>query len=102
MNPGVAHEAGETARGVVGVMKDQPLSLALVVMNLALLALFWYFVSSNAGRNRERDSLMYSDQRHVRTLLAFCKMPEGGLPPEVQNELFKLQSEPAESQEPAK
>ena len=96
MSPGVAEEAGQTARGVVSVMKDQPLSLALVVMNIALLALFWYFTSTNANRNRERDSLMYADQKHVRELLAACRLPEG----------FKLQSqEPTTEpspQEPAK
>ena len=35
---GIEEEAGKAVGGFVSALKDQPLSLALVVMNIALLA----------------------------------------------------------------
>ena len=41
MNP-IDQEVGETARSFMDIMRGQPLALALAIMNIALLALFYY------------------------------------------------------------
>jgi hypothetical protein len=56
-------EAGKVAAGFVDAMKAQPLSLALVVMNIALLAILYYGLSvSVATRQREFDAIMNNQQ----------------------------------------
>jgi hypothetical protein len=55
MNPGLTAEVGQTARSVVGVMKESPLSLALVVMNFALVGFLFY---SNAAVLQQRQSAL--------------------------------------------
>jgi uncharacterized protein HemX len=67
-------EAGKVATGIVDSLKTQPLSLALVVMNLALLAILYYGLSvSVATRQREFDAVMNNQkellgaQRDIRT-----------------------------------
>jgi len=46
------HVGGEVATGFIEVMKSQPLALALVVMNIALLALFYVIVQSAEARHK--------------------------------------------------
>ncbi|HEY2530319.1 MAG TPA: hypothetical protein VGJ20_20675 [Xanthobacteraceae bacterium] len=59
-------EGGRVASGIVDSLKQQPLSLALVVMNLALLAILYYALSvSVATRQREFDAIM-GNQREMR------------------------------------
>ena len=53
MNPGVSHEAGETARTVVEAMKSTPAMLALVVFNLAFIGLIGYLQHTNGERWQE-------------------------------------------------
>lgn len=71
-----AIESGEKiASGFMGALKEEPLSLALVAMNLALLMVFW-FILSNVSAQREREvGLMYQDKKEVRELLAKCVVP---------------------------
>jgi hypothetical protein len=42
MNPGVSEEVGKTTRSFMDVLREQPLSLALVVMNLSLVIYMFY------------------------------------------------------------
>jgi hypothetical protein len=59
-------EGGRVASGVVDALKTQPLSLALVVMNLALLAILYYALSvSVATRQREFDAIMNNQQAQL-------------------------------------
>jgi len=89
MNPGVTEEVGKATGSFIDAMKREPLSLALVVMNLAMLA-FFYFLLTTVASQREREiNLLYVDKKEVRELLAQCVVPDrdrrsGG---------FKLQSE---------
>ena len=45
MNPGAIEEGAKAAGTFMTVMKDQPLSLALVVMNVALVSMVWWITS---------------------------------------------------------
>jgi hypothetical protein len=62
----IPEQAARVASGVVDSLKQQPLSLALVIMNLALLAILYYALSvSVATRQREFDAIM-SNQKEMR------------------------------------
>jgi len=75
MNPGPVEEASKTAGIFMDVMKTQPLALALVVMNVALLAVLWYVATlTNETRKREFDAL-HAEQKEVRELLSKCVVP---------------------------
>jgi len=66
----------QVATGFMDTMKKEPLSLALVVMNLALL-LFFFFILSSVSQQREREiNLLYSDKKEARELLARCVVPQ--------------------------
>ena len=65
----VVSEAGKVTISFVDAFKREPLSLALVVMNLALLG-FFYFLLTTVAAQREREiSLLYMDKAQVRELL---------------------------------
>lgn len=72
-----AIESGEkVVSGFFASLKEEPLSLALVVMNLTLLALF-YFILITLSAQREREiGLLYADKKDVRELLAKCVVPD--------------------------
>jgi len=62
----------EGVRGFFDALKAQPLSLALVVMNLGLLG-FLYYTGVEASRERHNEmALMYQNRLDVAKLLASC------------------------------
>lgn len=65
-------EAGKAVSGFMDVMKSQPLSLALVVMNLALLGMLWSI--SSKGDSQLQTVLAHQDK--VQELLARCVVPK--------------------------
>lgn len=72
---GALEETGKAVGGFMEAMKREPLSLALVVMNLAMLA-FFYFLLTTVATQREREiGLLYADKKEVRELLAKCVVP---------------------------
>lgn len=76
MNAGITEEGVKVVGGIVGAFKNEPLSLALVIMNVCLMA-FFYFLLSTVATQREREvSLLYADKKEVRELLAKCVVPE--------------------------
>jgi hypothetical protein len=75
VNPGPVEEVGKVAGGFMDAMKGQPLSLALVIMNLALLGLF-FWIGKTVAATREREiGLLYADQKEIRELLSRCVVP---------------------------
>lgn len=82
MNPGPSEEVGKAAGLFFQIMKDQPLSLALVIMNILLLALFFY-VTHIATSNRQREfEMVLAAQKEVQQLLFQCApVNPRGLPP---------------------
>jgi hypothetical protein len=83
----MTHEAGETARSFIDALKEQPLSLALVLMNLALIGYLYYeSIEINKQRTSEQ-TLLYQNRREVALLLARCTWPQGTpLPKEFDSE----------------
>jgi hypothetical protein len=75
MNPGAAEEAGKVASGFIDAMKSQPMALALAVMNILLIAMFWYTIEKSTDRAREREHALMAEQKEVRELLAKCVVP---------------------------
>ncbi len=88
MNPGPVEEAGKAAGTFMAIMKDQPLSLALVIMNLCLLALFYYIASTISERRANEFEKVMAQQDKINTLLYNCvpTVPQ-------QRGEFKLQSD---------
>jgi hypothetical protein len=73
---GAVEEGAKVAIGFMDALKREPLSLALVVMNLCLL-LFFYVILSKVADQREREiNLLYTDKKEVRELLAKCVVPD--------------------------
>ena len=60
---------GRAAAGIVDSLKSQPLSLALVIMNVALLALFYVIVQSAEARQK----ITADQQNKLTELLAGCR-----------------------------
>jgi hypothetical protein len=73
---GAVEELGKAGGSFIDALKKEPLSLALVVMNLALL-LFFYVVLTAVAAQREREiGLLYADKKEVREMLAHCVVPQ--------------------------
>ena len=72
MSPGAVEEAGQTARTVITTIGSQPLVLALVLMNMALLV-FTFYQNHEMTQTRERTGqLIVTWQTEVSKLLANC------------------------------
>lgn len=73
---GVVEEVGKTTVSFIDALKREPLSLALVLMNLALLV-FFYFILNAVALQREREvSLLYKDKAEVQHMLSRCIIPD--------------------------
>ena len=67
-------EAGATARAVVSALSTQPVILASLVLNLALVGLlYWSAVIAERERGDER-RLLYENRKFVGNLLAGCTL----------------------------
>jgi len=65
----------QVAKSFIEAMKDQPLSLALVLMNLGLLG-YLYYTSQQAATERHKEmELLYENRREVGELLFKCSPP---------------------------
>lgn len=71
MIPG-AEEAGKTARSFFDALKDQPLSLALVVVILVLCGLLFYTNASTLEQRKETAQMVITWQRDTDKLMANC------------------------------
>ena len=89
MNPGVGEEVGKATGVFMSIMKDQPLSLALVIMNLILCGLFFYVINTNANVRQKEFDRIYQAQSETNKLLYNCV-------PGPRSE-FKLQSDESHS-----
>lgn len=76
MNSGIAEEAGKVASNVVDSLKAQPLALAMMIMNIGLMVMFW-LVMDKVSASRQRDmTALYGEQKEVRELLTHCIVPD--------------------------
>ncbi len=56
----------------MGIMREQPLSLALVVMNFALIGFLFYAGSSQLSQRQETAAMIVKWQQATDTLMASC------------------------------
>jgi hypothetical protein len=71
----VAGETAKVATGFVKALQDEPLALALCVMNFALIG-FLYVQSNQFNTQREGNVKLFTDvQREVQKLLSECIVP---------------------------
>jgi hypothetical protein len=68
----IVEEAGKTARGFLDALKDQPLSLALVVMNFLLVAYLFYSGTSITSQRQETTKMIVAWQERTDQLMASC------------------------------
>jgi hypothetical protein len=94
MNPGVGEEGVKVVGGIVDTFRQQPLSLALVIMNIALLVLFYIILTfMSKDRNKQLD-LFYSDKKEISELLSRCIVPDkSDRRGELQDKNYKIQSD---------
>lgn len=72
----VTDEVGKATGGFIDALKKEPLSLALVFMNICLLG-FFYVLLTTVSAQREREiNLLYADKKEVRELLSKCVVPD--------------------------
>lgn len=72
MNPGVGEEVGKATGVFMQIMKDQPLSLSLVVMNVLLLGLFFYVIQTATGVRQKEMDRIFEAQSETNKLLFNC------------------------------
>lgn len=72
MNPGPTEEVGKVAGGFIDALKGQPLSLALVVMNVVLLGYLFYNEGKYVEARREFAKMLFDQQKVQSELLAKC------------------------------
>ena len=72
---GTGEEVAKAAGTFVEALKKEPLSLALVVMNLALLCFFYVLLTYVAAQREREIGLLYADKKEVREMLAKCVVP---------------------------
>lgn len=84
---GAVEESAKLAGGFMDALKREPLSLALVVMNLSLLGFFWLILNAVAAQREREINLLYEDKKEVRELIAKCVVPP-------RDQRTGLQSEP--------
>jgi hypothetical protein len=76
MTPGVAEEAGQTARSFIDALKTQPAVLALIISNLLLLGFMFYALRAGAQFRQDMIKDNFTYQREISQLLARCVVPE--------------------------
>jgi hypothetical protein len=77
MDPtGVTKEVGETTRGFFNVMKENPLSLALVVVVFALAAMQYYTNKETLEQRTRMSDLIINWQKEQQVILGGCVSAE--------------------------
>ncbi len=69
---GPIDEAGKAANTFLDALKGQPLSLALVVMNVALLLLVFWTANQQSESRKEMATLILQRQAETELLLSKC------------------------------
>ncbi len=69
---GPIDEAGKAANTVLDSLKGQPLSLALVLMNIALLLLVFWTANQQSESRKEMAKLILQRQSESELLLSKC------------------------------
>lgn len=65
-------EGGRAARTFMESLREQPLSLALVVMNFCLLGFLYYTGITATNERHVEMQLLYENRKYVTDMLASC------------------------------
>jgi hypothetical protein len=65
MSPSISEEAGQTARGIIDALKQQPLVLAMVLMNTLLVVMFFYYVSRQLDTRDNNLKSLFEGQEKI-------------------------------------
>ena len=76
MNPGVTEEVGRAANTFMDILRQQPLSLALVAMNILLVAFLFYSNSQTLTQRQRALDQIVAWQQQTDTLMANCVSKE--------------------------
>lgn len=76
MNPGPLEESAKAVVGIVESLKSQPLSLALVIMNVCLLAFLWYGIRYSYDLRNQEFKLIFEANKEIQILLSRCVVPK--------------------------
>jgi hypothetical protein len=76
MNPGgIVEETGKVATGIVDAMKNQPMVLALIVLNAIIIAGIYFAVADQRRSQQEIFKLLIANADKAQELLAKCVVP---------------------------
>ncbi len=73
---GAIEEGGKAANSFMEAMKSEPLSLALVIMNVCLLVTLWSIYNSAEEYRNKQMEMIFASQKNMQELLAKCVVPE--------------------------
>jgi hypothetical protein len=73
MNPGPVEEAGQTARSFIDALKGQPATLAMAVVNFALLAFIFYALQRAAESREKLLEQVFQNGKELNLLLSQCR-----------------------------
>lgn len=69
---GPIEEGAKAANTFFRIMQEQPLSLALVVMNLGLLGFLYYTHITSTNERHQELELLYENRKYVTDVLSSC------------------------------
>lgn len=76
MNPGgIVEETGKVATGIVDAMKNQPMVLALIVLNAIIIFGIYFAVADQRKHQQEIFKLLIANADKAQELLAKCVVP---------------------------
>jgi hypothetical protein len=76
MNPGVTEEVGKATNTFMDILRGQPLSLALVAMNMLLIVFLFYSNAQTLKQRKDAVDQIVGWQRETDTLMANCVSKE--------------------------
>jgi hypothetical protein len=65
-------EGGKAVAGVVDALKSQPLTLALVIINVGLLLLMWRVLEAVHDMRQNDTKMLYEQQQKTQEMLSRC------------------------------
>lgn len=76
MAPGVVEETGKVASGVVDALRNQPMTLAIIVLNAIIILGIYFAVVDERRSKNEIIKQLISNADKAQDLLAKCIIPQ--------------------------
>jgi len=72
MSPGAVEETGKVASNLISNLKDSPITLALILFNMAFLVIIYLGVKDQRSHLENYDNRMFEQQKQVMEMLYHC------------------------------